>query len=106
MNPLTITLLILVACTFVFHLCVSLCDYFKKKNHKNGASKQWRQARNELWAWNYDHPYTTENNPELQRLIQIETGAYMRYIEWHPEKADNDYLEDLLRKIPSQQKNS
>ena len=62
----------------------------KKLESEKAASEAWSRALVTRNNWHKEHPYASLSHPEHQKLLRQELGAYMRWLEIHPETLDDE----------------
>jgi len=86
---------------YVRNLLGRLVDWFWKKYRGNRNSLKldnskkeledtirWTEAMNARKRWEYKNPYKNHSDPEMQELIRLELGAYMLWLDSHPQCYD------------------
>jgi len=73
---------ILLICGFAVSLC---CKFFAKLDkdtrfRQNFLMGRWKRARDERMRWKNDHQWASFDDPEYQRLWEIEIGAEDLYL--------------------------
>ena len=75
---------------------------FPKQARANWATHTWCDASQARREWENLHPYDNQSHPEAQRLLQIEIGAYMLWLDAHPKcrsESNIGYLQFLLAQM-------
>lgn len=63
------------------------------------TTNNWCRASDQLQRWVETHPDDPISHPQAQWFLKWELGAYMLWIDAHPDCADNDYLRLLTELI-------
>lgn len=65
-------------------------------NRSLRTTRQWCDASKAFLSWIEEHPWENLSHPEAQRLLRIETGAYMLWLDAHPYCPDDGHLAFLM----------
>lgn len=63
------------------------------------ATNQWCDAGKALEEWQKNNPFESQSHPKAQELIRIEAGAYMLYLDAHPNVNDDGHLAWYMEQI-------
>lgn len=70
-----------------------------KMNSSVDDTKRWMDAQSKRVKWKEEHPYENTSHPEYQRLLRIELGAHMLWLDSHPECLHLNKIESLSGQI-------
>jgi len=74
--------IIAIISVFVIRKIISNTRQLKRQLY---TSSNWRDATEKREHWEKMNPFCGESDPVLQRLLRIEMGAFMLWLDAHPE---------------------
>jgi len=70
--------------------------FFPKWAHRLWATENWLNASRAYSDWIENHPLESDSHPEAQKLLRIMVGAYILFLDAHPEIDGTAYLNYLI----------